>query len=81
MYVMVKIDTIVFEIVGGGGGGLNPPSSESLAVCNIPDRVKNTIKMKDVQLSMSFYNYQHLLLILSSSIVNKLMSLNVHTIF
>ena len=25
MYDMVKIDTIVFEIVGGGGGLLKPP--------------------------------------------------------
>ena len=34
MYDMVKIDTIVFEIVGGGGGAgfLSPPPPGSLAV-------------------------------------------------
>ena len=36
MYDMVKIDTIVFEIVGGGGGGgaFNDPPPGSLAVWN-----------------------------------------------
>ena len=33
MYYMVKIDTIVFEIVGGGGGAFKaPPPPGSLAV-------------------------------------------------
>ena len=32
MYDMVKIDTIVFEIVGGGGGLLKPPPPGSLPV-------------------------------------------------
>ena len=32
MYDMVKIDTIVFEIVWGGGGGLKPPPPGSLTV-------------------------------------------------
>ena len=36
MYDMVKIDTIVFEIVVGGGGLLKPPGS--LALWNSPDR-------------------------------------------
>ena len=35
MYDMVKIDTIVFEIVGGG----KPPPPGSLAVRNSPDRI------------------------------------------
>ena len=38
MYDMVKIDTIVFEIVGGGGL-LKPPPPGSLAVWNSPDRI------------------------------------------
>ena len=37
MYDMVKIDAIVFEIVGGGGA-FNPPPG-SLAVSNSPDRI------------------------------------------
>ena len=32
MYDMVKIDTIVFEIVGGGGAFKDPPPPGSLAV-------------------------------------------------
>ena len=32
MYDMVKIDTIVFEIVGGGGGAFKAPPPGSLTV-------------------------------------------------
>ena len=32
MYDMVKIDTMVFEIVGGGGGGVKAPPPGSLTV-------------------------------------------------
>ena len=32
MYDVVRIDTIVFEIIGGGGGLLKPPLLGSLAV-------------------------------------------------
>ena len=41
MYDMVKIDTIVFEIVGGGGllKPTPPPPPGSLAVRNSPDRI------------------------------------------
>ena len=38
MYDMVKIDTIVFEIVGGGGAFKAPPPG-SLTVWNSPDRI------------------------------------------
>ena len=38
MYDMVKIDTIVFEIVGEGGL-LKPPPPGSLTVWNSPDRI------------------------------------------
>ena len=39
MYDMVKIDTIVFEIVGGGEGGFSSPPPGSLTVWNSPDRI------------------------------------------
>ena len=38
MYDMVKIDTIVFKIVGGGALKAPPPPPGSLAVWNSPDR-------------------------------------------
>ena len=37
MHDMGKIDTIVFEIVGGGGGNLKTPHPGSLTVSNTPD--------------------------------------------
>ena len=40
MYDMVMIDTIVFEIVWGGGCFCSPPPLPGLlAVCNSPDRI------------------------------------------
>ena len=39
MYDMVKIDTIVFEIVGGGAFKAPPPPPGSLIVWNSPDRI------------------------------------------
>ena len=40
MYDMVKEDTIVFEIVAGGGGrGIIAPPPR-IAVWNIPDRIR-----------------------------------------
>ena len=36
MHDMLTIDKTVFEIIGGGGGGLSP---RSLTVLNTPDRI------------------------------------------
>ena len=43
MYDMVKIDTIVFEIVWGGGGWFKAPSSRIISCLKWPgsDRVNN----------------------------------------
>ena len=51
MYDMVKIDTIVFEFVGGGGL-LTPPPPGTLAVWNSPDRIGLMHPKQDVCILM-----------------------------